>query len=239
MPIENITFAHPLIAVMLSANKYTSVRFMLFLFCLVQLHDAHSQQDKGDLVQFSGVVVTADSILPISFTHIYSRNSGRGTVADLNGFFSFVAHKGDVIIFSAIGFKKAYYRIPDSLQGDHYSLFQVMSADTIYLTETLIYPWPTQEQFRQAFLALRAPDDDLERAYRNLARAELKEKMMQMPMDAQQNYRNYVNKQVYNYSYMGMQKPSLTSAMNNPLLNPLAWAEFVKAWRDGKFKRND
>lgn len=63
--------------------------------------------------------------------------------------------------------------------------------------------------------------------------------MMQIPMDAQQNYRNYVSNQTYNYSYMGIQRPSLTSAMNNPLLNPFAWAEFVKAWRDGKFKRNE
>lgn len=198
-----------------------------------------AQQTSDDLIQFSGIVVTADSINPIPFTHIYSKNSGRGTIADFNGFFSLVARKGDIIVFSSVGFKRASFQIPDTLDMDHYSLFQVMATDTVYLTETVIYPWPTRDQFKQAFLGIRVPDDDLDRAYHNLARAEMKDRMMQVPMDAHQNFRNYIDQQTYNYSYMGLQRPSLTSAVNNPLLNPMAWAEFIKAWKAGKFRRDD
>ena len=63
--------------------------------------------------------------------------------------------------------------------------------------------------------------------------------MNNIPMDGSMNYRNYINKQVYNYSYLGMQKPNLTSMMNNPLLNPFAWAEFIKAWKRGDFNKDD
>ncbi|MBK6839366.1 MAG: hypothetical protein IPG90_14770 [Bacteroidetes bacterium] len=43
------------------------------------------------LVQFSGIVVTSDSLNPVPYTSIMIRNTYRGTVGDYYGFFSFVA----------------------------------------------------------------------------------------------------------------------------------------------------
>lgn len=198
-----------------------------------------AQKKEKELVQFSGVVVSADSLLPVPFTNIVDKTTGRGTMSDYYGFFSFVAQMGDTVWFSSIGYKKAIYVIPDTLDENRYSLIQLMTQDTILLSETVILPWPTREQFKQAFLNLDIPDDDLERAKKNLARAEMKDRMNSLSMDGSMNHRNYVSKQIYNYSYMGMQKPSLTGMMNNPLLNPFAWAEFIKSWKRGDFKRED
>jgi hypothetical protein len=110
-----------------------------------QLAEQSREEYYKDLVQFSGAVVTSDSLRPVSFTHIIDRNTGFGTISDYYGYFSFVAKIGDTIDFSAIGFKKGMFIIPDTMHSNRYTMFQVMTADTVYLTETVIYPWPTPE----------------------------------------------------------------------------------------------
>jgi len=183
-------------------------------------------------VQFSGVVVTSDSLKPIPYTNIIIKNTSRGTTADFNGFFSFVALEGDELIFSAIGFKKAYFKIPDTLTKDRYSLIQALTNDTIMLSETVIHPWPSKEQFKQAFITLRVPDDDYEIAMKNLAMEDLKFMIREFKMDGSMNYRNYIEQQVNRIYYAGQLPP-------NNLLNPFAWAQFIKAWQNGDFKRKD
>ena len=188
-------------------------------------------QDKSSspLVQFSGVVVTADSLQPIPFVNIMVRDSWRGAITDLYGFFSFVAQKGDVVFFSAMGYKTASFVIPDTLSKDRYSLIQVMRTDTLMLNETMIYPWPTYEQFKVAFVTANIPDDDLERARKNIEKIEKEIATGTWAMDGSMNYRNYIEKQTGKLYYAGQLPP-------NNLLNPFAWAQFIKAWREGKFK---
>ncbi len=196
-----------------------------------QQNDMSREEYYKDLVQFSGAVVTSDSLRPVSFTHIIDRNTGFGTISDFYGYFSFVARQGDTIDFSAIGFKKGMFVIPDTMHNNRYTMFQVMTADTVYLTETVIYPWPTPEQFKEAFLNLEIPDDDVEIARRNLERYELAVRAEAMPMDGSMNYRNYIDQTVSKLYYAGQTQPI-------SLLNPFAWAQFIEAWKEGKFKRN-
>lgn len=193
-------------------------------------------QRYNDLVQFSGVVVTADSLRPVPFANIAVSQTGRGTTSDYWGFFSIVVHKNDLISFSAVGYKPGLFRIPDTLTENRYSLIQVMSSDTIMLTETVIYPWPSKEQFRHAFLTLEIPDDDIEIARRNLAYMEMRE-IHGRNYDPErygytpgQSYRNYASNQADKLYYNGQTMP-------NNLLNPIAWAKFIKAWKRGDFKK--
>jgi len=193
-------------------------------------------QRYNDLVQFSGVVVTADSLRPVPFANIAISQTGRGTTSDYWGFFSIVVHKNDLISFSAVGYKPGMFRIPDTLTENRYSLIQVMSSDTIMLTETVIYPWPSKEQFRHAFLTLEIPDDDIEIARRNLAYMEMRE-IHGRNYDPErygytpgQSYRNYASNQADKLYYNGQTMP-------NNLLNPIAWAKFIKAWKRGDFKK--
>lgn len=204
----------------------------IFLLLLLNFSLGFSQEDTRDLIQFSGIVVDGDSLKPLPFTSIIIKNTRRGTIADYYGFFSFVAQKNDTIEFSSVGYKKATYIIPDSLADNKYSLIQVMYSDTILLRETIIYPWPTKEQFKEAFLSADIPDDDLERARKNLKRAELKERSETMAMDGSMNYTNQMRQYQSKLYYAGQAPP-------NNLLNPIAWAKFIKAWQDGEFKRKD
>ena len=191
-----------------------------------------AQNDK-DLIQFSGVVVEADSLRPAAFTNVMIKGKRRGTVCDYFGYFSFVAQMSDTIEFSGIGYKKGIFVIPDSLSGNKYSLIQVLRRDTIYLKETVVYPWPTKEQFKEAFLMLNIPDDDLERANKNLAREEIRERYEGMPMDGSMNYKNAMERQYTKLYSAGQYYPT------NNLLNPIAWANFIQAWKNGDFKKKE
>ena len=80
------------------------------------------------LVQFSGVVVSSDSLQPVAFANIYDKSTRRGTVSDYYGYFSFVASLGDTIMFSFVGYKPSYYIIPDSLESGMYSIIHMMET---------------------------------------------------------------------------------------------------------------
>ena len=196
----------------------------------LQTLNSFAQQGERDLIQFSGVVVTGDSLSPVPFVNIIIKNSFRGTISDYFGYFSFVAQENDTIVFSAVGFKNGNFVIPDSLSANRYSLIQLLLKDTFLLQETIIYPWPTKEQFKQAFLNLHIPDDDLEKAKNNLTMAELKERVEATGMDGSMNFTNYMQQQTSKLYYAG-QYPSIS------LLNPIAWAQFIQAWKRGDFKK--
>jgi hypothetical protein len=202
-------------------------KFFILVIALFAFSFAKSQVR---LVQFSGVVVSADSLYPIPFTSIMVHNSARGTVSDYYGFFTFVAYEQDTIEFSAIGYRKVKFIIPDSLEDGRYSLIQVLKRDTIALPTIDIYPWPTREQFKTSFLNLDLPDNDLIRAQKNLDPAGLPKNAG--GADPYMSYKYSMNQQQSKLYYAGQ-------AQQISLLNPLAWAKFIDAWRSGAFKNKD
>jgi hypothetical protein len=205
----------------------------VFVVCLFINGTLYSQRTpKKDVIQFSGVVITADSLNPVPFTHITIINQRREALTDYYGFFSFAARKKDTVVFSSIGYKNVSFVIPDSLSTNRYSLIQLMTSDTLLLGESVIYQWPTVEQFKEAFVKMKIPDDDLERAKKNLALAEMKERAKQYPNDASMNYKNYINN-ISNKLYYAGQYPPIN------LLNPVAWAKFIEAWKNGEFKKQE
>lgn len=186
---------------------------------------------KNDLVQFSGVVVT-DSLSPVPFTNILIKNSFRGTMSDVFGYFSFVAQEGDTILFSAVGFQRSQYVIPRDLPESKYSMIHVMARDTIMLGEISVYPWPSREQFKEAFLNLKLPEDDFQLAMRNLSPAEMIQRMENLPPDAYQSFQYQ----------MAMDRTQLYYSGGTPtvnLFNPIAWAQFIQAWQNGDFRKKD
>ncbi len=193
--------------------------FALFLF---------AQEEK--LIQLSGLVMTSDSLQSVSYSSVLIKNVGRGTISDYRGFFSIVVTAGDTILFSSIGYSDEEYVIPSDLKETKYSVIQLLTRDTIHLPETMVYPWPTPEQFKKAFLSLNIPDDDLERARKNLERERLKELGDAMAMDANEAKDYYLRQQAASFYYAGQAPP-----MN--IFNPIAWAQFFQAWKRGDFKR--
>ena len=206
----------------------------LILILLSVVFSIHSQTTNvkpvKKLVQFSGVIVESDSLKPLPFTSILVKGTSHGTVSDFYGFFTLVASPGDTIEFFSVAYKDGTYRIPDTLHSAHYSIIQVLKKDTIELPTATIYPWPTRDQFKKAFLKLDVPSNDYDRAQKNLEEAEMRELAKGISMDAQGNYRYAMQQQYTKLYYAGQYPP-------NNLLNPVAWAKFIKSWKEGKLKR--
>jgi len=184
---------------------------------------------RDSVVQLYGIVMTADSLVGIPAVSVVVKGQNRGTITNNQGVFSIVALKGDVIEFSHVSYKPKTITIPRNIEGNQYSVVQLMVADTIYLPATIIRPRPTPAQFARDFVNAKVNDDDIEVARKNTDAAKRRVLMKSVPGDGgeatQLQFRNIANKA----SYAGQTPP-----MN--IFNPAAWAEFIEAWKRGDFK---
>ena len=179
-------------------------------------------------IQISGVVLD-DSLQPLPFVSIMLKGTRSGTVSDFYGFFTVVAKAGDEMQFFSINHKSKSYNLSDTLTGRHYSIIQILTKDTIQLAAVNVFPWPSKEQFKRAILNLDLSDTDIERAYKNMDNEDVRASIKGGSMDAAANYR-FMMQQQYTKLYQAGQYPSIS------LLNPVAWAQFIDAWRKGKLK---
>lgn len=207
------------------------VRYIIGLFVVVSLLFTSQQTAKAqDLVQMSGLVLTSDSLMGVPYASVIIKGTGRGTITNYQGFFSLVAAKGDTLVFSGLGFNTDEYIVADSIKDYRFSIVQLLTTGTFYLDETVIFPWPTKEQFREAFLTLNIPDDQLEIARRNLEQQQLTAIGENMKIDGNEGADYYLRKEAQKFSYAGQLPP-----MN--IFNPIAWAQFIQAWKNGDFKK--
>ena len=189
-----------------------------------------AQTGDSKLIQFSGVVVTGDSLLPVPFTNILVRNTYRGTMSDVYGYYSFVAQEGDTVLFSAVGFQRSQYVIPGDLSDNKYSMIHVLHQDTVQLQRLTVYPWPSKEQFDQAFMKLKLPNDDYQVALKNLSPAEMVQRMENLTPSAYESFQ-------YQMALDQTQLYTAGGYATSNLFNPIAWAQFIQAWRSGAFKK--
>jgi hypothetical protein len=208
-------------------KKIFSILFSFTLLLLSVTQPVNAQKQETKLVQFSGYALTSDSLMGVPFAHITILNRGRVATAGPDGFFSFAAHEGDTLVFTSVSYKPTLYVIPLNLGSDKYSVIQLLTKTEYYKDPIIIYPW---SDFRQAFLDLRLPDDDLERARKNMDRerlAELGEKLERDGDEATSMYMRANSQRTYYYRQAPQQN----------IFNPLAWAEFIRAWKRGDFKK--
>lgn len=194
---------------------------------------AQRTYEQKEVVQFSGKVVTSDidgDIRPMPYVNISVLGTRRGTSSDEEGFFSLVTLKGDTVIFSQIGYKDVTVGIPDTLAESHYSWVQIMSQDSFLLPEAVIYPWPDREHFEIEFLAIDISDELRSRKDENLANQVIEEMRYSLPTDGTEATTIELRRMGEEAVYAGQLKP-----MN--ILSPIAWANFVEAWRRGDFKK--
>lgn len=184
-----------------------------------------------DLVEFSGMIRDLQH-KPLPFVNIIILTDRRGTISDQRGMFSVVVRPNDTILFSHMGHKGTIHVIPDSIGGQQYPADIFLVSDTFHLAEVRIYPWKTYQEFKEAFLALELPDDDLQRAYHNIALIKTQIKMNPYGNSPNTNFRE-VMKQQYNQLYTAGQTPYYT------IFDPIRWAKFFNSVKRGDFKQDD
>jgi hypothetical protein len=197
------------------------------LFHFMSSEGVLAQDNEKDVIQFSGVVTTQDTVAGILGAHIYVPKGGRGTTSNYYGYFSFPVLEGDSVVISVVGYRKKSVIIP-TIDEDSYTIIVAMVSDTTYLPELEILPFPTEEMFKEAVLAYRLPNQgDLNNMDDNLDPAILAELYRNMPMDGSMNHRYFTQQQaVYLHDAYGPRP--------NPLFNPFAWSEFFKSLKKKK-----
>jgi len=206
------------------------MKYFLLLLFMFSLLGFHVQAQEKNYIQFSGMVKNVDQEA-IPFVHIVLKNTSRGSVCDKRGMFSIIVENNDTLIFSSVGYKRKEIIIPVQLQSTYYSQDVVMENDTIKIDEVVILPWKTYEEFKQAFVEFEVPENDLYNAQRNFELIQIQALYSQIP-DPGVNYK-------YSMQQLNEQKYFIGQYPPNNLLNPIAWAKFIKALKSGAFRKKD
>jgi hypothetical protein len=211
-------------------NKMLRILLIGIAFCGLSRAKAQNTSYRDSVVQLYGVVMTADSLRAIPSASIIVEGKGRGTITSPDGVFSIAVLKGDKITFSCVGFKDRRIDIPATLTENQYSVIQLMVSDTVYLPATILKPRPTREQFERDFVNNKVNDDMYEVARKNTDEARNRILLNSLPSDGREAVNYQLRQQANKYYYAGQIPP-----MN--ILNPAAWADFIKSWKRGDYKR--
>jgi hypothetical protein len=207
---------------------------ILYIFVLVSPFFAHAQFDKlrDSVVEVYGFVMSSDSLQGLPGVTVAVKGRNQGTFTNDQGVFDIPLLKGDVIEFSSIGYKSIIVQIPRDLKGNQYSMLQLMTDTALYLSATIIKPRPTQAQFDRDFVNTRVPDDQIEIARQNVSEAKRRILAKTLPADAKEAANTYLRQNASRYSYQGQAPPQ-------NIFNPVAWADFINAWKRGDFKSSN
>jgi hypothetical protein len=202
--------------------KYLIYSVLVFSFLI---NEAEAQDRK--LIQLTGRI-TDELLQPIPFAHILVMGNYRGALTNTYGSFSLVVQEADSVLISAVGYKRKYMIIPSNLPSNFLTINLILPIDTLVIAEVQIYPWKNYEEFKQAFVNLKLPTDDMEKARRNIALIRTQIIMDHEP-SARANFQHIMEQQ-YQQTFIQGQLPTYQ------WLNAFAWAKFFKALKRGDFK---
>ncbi|MEO8109280.1 MAG: carboxypeptidase-like regulatory domain-containing protein [Ginsengibacter sp.] len=202
----------------------------IFSFLLPTAAKAQFETYKDSVVQLYGVVMSADSLMALPSVSVVVKGQNRGTVTNEQGVFSIVVLKGDEVEFTSVGYKPKDVVIPKTLDGNQQSMIQLMVEDTVYLPATIIKKRPSREEFERDFVTTKVPDDEQEIARQNLSESNRRALMAVYPKDGREASNYYLKQNAQKYYSAGQLPPQ-------NIFNPMAWAEFIKAWKRGDYKK--
>lgn len=211
-----------------------SMRNCLLLIGLLCTLSAFSQENDRSIVQFSGIIVNRDSNTVVPYVTI-TNLSGKDQYysANYKGYFSFVAHEGDTLAFTAVGYRREALVIPLNLSDNKYTVLMKLQQESINLPMVRVYPWASTDEFKKEFMTMKFADDDLEIARKNVSRESLASMIATLPRDGgemqsynfQNNHNQLVNK-------------NINQRLANPLLNPFAWGALIQQIMQGDKSRD-
>ena len=208
-------------------------RFLGILALSLFSMTAFSQgQDKT--VLFQGRVVASSNAEFLPLAYIFNPQAGRGALTDNVGQVDMYVFPGDSLVISYIGYNKKYYIVPRDTELVHQVIIP-MDEMTTMLREVKVFPHSSEEEFKQAFLAMELRDArERDNARENLEQSKLNVFALQAGMGASSNFRNF--------SDMMVSSQANKNFFSSPMLaltNPFAWINFIKSVKNGDLKRKD
>jgi len=209
------------------------MKYLFTLFLALFSVGLFAQQNPSGkrLIQFSGIITDQDSSFVVPYVTITDKsNQEQRYGANYKGFFSFVVHPGDTLVYNAIGYNDKTITIPLGVTDSKYTQMVKMKSDIVYLPAVRIYPWATVEEFTKDFLALKVADDDVEIARKNLSGSSVNSMIRNLPRDggeiSSSNYRSDFDREL-----------NKNLGTTNPLLNPFAWGKLMQQIFNGDKSR--
>ena len=209
---------------------FKSLLLGLLSMLVIIPQNIRAQNSINPYILFTGLVLTSDSLKPIPYVAI--KNSRRGLVGytDLLGHFDIVAMKGDTLRFTQAEKTASWHVIPDTLTGNRYNIIKTMVQDTIDIPVIFIRALPSKSFFDHEFVNTIPPDDAYEIARKNLELEAAKEELKMRPADAKASQQMIAQSRVQQLYYYKQAPPQ-------NYLSPLAWVQFLDAWKRGDFKK--
>ncbi len=204
--------------------------YALILFFFFVQTNVYAQEKK--IIQFSGLISSVGGELPVPFVTVTNKSyANQAFAADNEGYFSFVAHVGDTIAFTSVGFDPVTYVIP-STPTDKFTARINMKSLVIELPAVMPFPWASIEEFNMAFLALDVNNDDASRIRRSLSPEALAALSQVTPRSAEEI-------QTFNsmQRHINMNNKAINQRFANPLFSPLAWGSLINSIVKGDYSR--
>lgn len=130
--------------------------FILFIF--FQLTQAQIKDSSTSYV-LSGTVVNGETNELLIGAHLIT-SQNTGTKTEETGTFSMIVFPNDTLRISYVGYKTLHYVSPFQENGKYLIKFKLF-ADSISLNEVEIFPWPSYDEFKKAFTALKSHEPEI------------------------------------------------------------------------------
>ncbi len=211
------------------------LQILTFTLLLAYGLPSYAQEDKldhySDIIQLSGIVVSGDSAYGVPGVFLYLPKTGQGTMSNHVGYFSIAVKKSDTLEIRALGYKRKIFMIPEEPE-EKLSVIIELVQDTITYPAITITAFPSEREFKQAFLAQDIPEEELDNMYKNLNDQIMSRLLVDLELDGSETSAYYMQQQVNQLENRNM-APVIT------LADPFAWSRFIKDLKEHKRKKEE
>jgi hypothetical protein len=200
-----------------------------FIFFLLLINGISFAQNI-ELIQVKGMTINL-KMEPVPFAHILIKSRHTGTISNADGKFDLFTRKGDTLEISCVGYKKSKYYIPSATDLRIYHFLAILNPDTLHLPEVNVFPWKNYNEFVNAFVKTKIPDDDIDKAQKNF-------ELIQIQMVLNEDEIPPAAGAAYNLSMIQRSEALYWKGQTQPMqiFNVFAWAQFFDYLKNGKFK---
>jgi hypothetical protein len=133
------------------------ITFFIILF-MIKSNDVRSQSTNDSIRVLDGVILTADSLLPIHNAHIISKFNKWGTISNQEGRFKLYVQNNDSILITSIGFRPIIVQMDNSFFVEDSVVPIYIPKDTISINEVVIRGYFDYATMKQIVIEMRPID---------------------------------------------------------------------------------
>lgn len=193
------------------------MKYLLSIICIFFFHFSFAQ---SPTVVVTGQTVDAETFDVLPFVNVKIKGKNRGSAANELGEFTLNASPGDTLEFTEVGYMSSLFFIPTKAEKS-YDIIKLMRKDTVMLREIIISTMPSEDRFKEIFLAHSKDQNEVA-----------------MKKGYQAFFVTFRQQQGIFDKQLGGQYFQQVTGMDpvNDWINPVRWVQFVNDVKSGKFK---